>query len=83
MVALPEELQVRRRLLGSELGTPGRGCGSRSSGWGRVREDLLRLEISRETVANVLAELSAAEADAGVTRRQSRGDGGSAWREAW
>ncbi|MFI0242966.1 hypothetical protein [Streptomyces sp. NPDC016845] len=63
MVSLPEELQAREaaaRRHVEELQEEAAELALRLEG---AREDLSRLEITRETVAQVLAELSAAEAE--------------------
>lgn len=66
MVSLPEELQAREaaaRRRVEDLQTEAAELALRLE---RAREDLSRLEITRETVAQVLAELSAAEAEGDV-----------------
>ncbi|WP_369383165.1 hypothetical protein [Streptomyces sp. cg36] len=66
MVSLPEELQAREaaaRRRVEELQAEAAELALRLE---RAREDLSRLEITRETVAQVLAELSAAEAEGNV-----------------
>ncbi|MFF4353820.1 hypothetical protein [Streptomyces sp. NPDC001530] len=66
MVSLPEELQAREsaaRQWVEELEAEAVELAVRLE---RAREDLSRLEITRETVAQVLAELSAAEAEPDV-----------------
>lgn len=66
MVSLPEELQAREaaaRRRVEELQAEAVELALRLE---KAREDLSRLEITRETVAQVLAELSAAEAEPDV-----------------
>lgn len=63
MVSLPEELQAREaaaRQRVEELQSEAEELALRLE---RARKDLSRLEITRETVAQVLAELSAANAE--------------------
>ncbi|MFE2571973.1 hypothetical protein [Streptomyces mirabilis] len=69
MVSLPEELQAREaaaRQRVEELQVEAAELAVRLE---RARADLSRLEITRETVAQVLAELSAAEAAPEVPAR--------------
>ncbi|MFE0133075.1 hypothetical protein ACFWY6_16105 [Streptomyces sp. NPDC059037] len=65
MVPLPEELQAREaaaRRHVEELQVEAAELALRLE---EAREDLSRLEVTRETVAQVLAELSAAQAEPG------------------
>ncbi|MGV9879576.1 hypothetical protein [Streptomyces sp. NPDC003006] len=65
MVSLPEELQMREAAARSRVAGLQAEAAELADRLERAREDLSRLEITRETVAQVLAELSAAEAAAG------------------
>ncbi|MEV6044129.1 hypothetical protein [Streptomyces xanthochromogenes] len=64
MVSLPEELQAREDDAARQRVEK---LQAEAAEWAfpleRAREDLSRLEITRETVTQVLAELSAAEAE--------------------
>ncbi|MEU2624940.1 hypothetical protein ABZ642_43695 [Streptomyces sp. NPDC007157] len=62
MVSLPEELQARETAARQRVEELQAEAAELAVRLERAREDLSRLEITRETVAQVLAELSAAEA---------------------
>lgn len=62
MVSLPEELQMREAAARSRVGELQAEAAELADRLERAREDLSRLEVTRETVAQVLAELSAADA---------------------
>ncbi|WP_371648090.1 MULTISPECIES: hypothetical protein [unclassified Streptomyces] len=66
MVSLPEELRVREAAARQRVEELQAEAAELAVRLERAREDLSRLEITRETVAQVLAELSAAEADPDV-----------------
>ncbi|NMI54245.1 hypothetical protein FNV62_34480 [Streptomyces sp. RLB3-17] len=62
MVSLPEELQAREAAARQRVEELQAEAAELAVRLERAREDLSRLEITRETVAQVLADLSAAEA---------------------
>jgi len=66
MVSLPEELQAREAAARRRVEELQAEAAELALLLERAREDLSRLEITRETVAQVLAELSAVEAELDV-----------------
>ncbi|WP_405884484.1 hypothetical protein OG747_41500 [Streptomyces sp. NBC_01384] len=63
MASLPEELQVREAAARQRVEGLQAEAAELALRLEKAREDLSRLEITRETVAQVLAELSAVEAE--------------------
>ncbi|KEF12897.1 hypothetical protein DF18_35405 [Streptomyces rimosus] len=63
MVSLPEELRVREAAARQRVEELEAEAAELADRLERARKDLSRLEITRETGAQVLAELSAAEAE--------------------
>ncbi|MFE0179195.1 hypothetical protein ACFWZ2_43515 [Streptomyces sp. NPDC059002] len=63
MVSLPEELEAREAAARQRVEELQAEAAELALRLERAREDLSRLEITRETVVQVLAELSAAEAE--------------------
>src|SRR4051812_9629721 len=63
MVSLPEELQAREAAARQRVEELQAEAAELAHRLEKAREDLSRLQITRETVAQVLAELSAAEAE--------------------
>ncbi|MET7729676.1 hypothetical protein [Streptomyces mirabilis] len=71
MVSLPEELQAREAAARQRVEELEAAAAELAVRLERAREDLSRLEITRETVAQVLGELSAAEAAPEVEARDA------------
>lgn len=70
-MSLPEELQAREAAARERVEELEAVAAELAVRLERAREDLSRLEITRETVAQVLAELSAAEAAPEVEARDA------------
>jgi hypothetical protein len=64
MVSLPDELQAREAAARQRVEALQAEAAELAVRLEKAREDLSRLEITRETVTQVLAELSAAQAEA-------------------